>query len=114
MITVEQTQEDNGIVVTLYKVEFSDENTRAYLTVENTDPTEEVDFYTFSSKAIQGTTQFEKTYSFDVDYPEIDSEILPGVQDNGVIIFEPLDPFAGQAEFGFEANNISELFQLFY
>jgi hypothetical protein len=101
---VEQTQEDNGIVVTLHKVEFSDENTRAYLTIENTDPTEEVNFYRFNSKAVQGTTQFETTYSFDVDYPEIGSDIPPGIQESGVIIFEPLDPSAGQTEFRFEAN----------
>jgi hypothetical protein len=104
VITVEQTQEDNGITVTLHKVEFSDENTRVYLTVENTDPAEEVNFYTFNSKAIQGRTQFGTTYSFDVDYPEIDSDIPPGIQENGVVIFEPLDPSASQTEFRFEAN----------
>lgn len=104
VITVEQTQEDNGIIVTLQKVEFSDENTRVYLTVENTDPTEEFNFYTFNSKAIQGRTQFGTTYSFNVDYPEIDSDIPLGIQENGVVIFEPLDPSAGQIEFRFEAN----------
>lgn len=85
-------------------MEFSDENTRLYLTVENTDPTEEVNFYTFNSKAIQGRTQFGTTYSFDVNYPEIDSDIPPGIQESGVIIFEPLDHSAGQTEFRFEAN----------
>jgi hypothetical protein len=104
VITVEQTQEDNGIIVTLHRVEFSDENTRVYLTVENTDPTEEVNFYTFNAKAIQGRTQFGTTYSFDVDYPEIDSDIPPGIRENGVVIFEPLDPTASQTEFRFEAN----------
>lgn len=85
-------------------MEFSNENTRVYLTVENTDPTEEVNFYTFNSKAIQGRTQFGTTYSFDVDYPEIDSDIPPGIQENGVVIFEPLNPSASQTEFRFEAN----------
>jgi hypothetical protein len=104
VITVEQTQEDNGIRVTLHKVEFADENTRVYLTVENTDPTEEISFYTFNSKAVQGATQFGTTYSFDVDYPKLESDIPPGIQEDGVVIFDPLDPSAGDTEFRFEAN----------
>jgi len=35
LITMEETQIKSGIKVTLHKIEFSDKNTRVYLTVDN-------------------------------------------------------------------------------
>ena len=104
VVTVEQTQEDNGITVTLHKVEFSDKNTRVYLTVQNNDPSEDIKFYDFNAKAIQGHTQFATTYSFDTTYPKIESTIPSGIQENGVVLFEPLDPSQGDAQFRFESR----------
>jgi hypothetical protein len=104
VVTIEETQEDNGIRVTLHKVELSDKNTRVFLTVENNDDGEEVSFYDFNAKVLQGNEQFGTTYSFDVDYPEIESEIPPGIQENGVVIFEPIDPSISNTSFVFEAR----------
>jgi hypothetical protein len=50
-----------------------------------------VNFYDFDAKAVQGKRQYETTYSYDVDYPNIKSTILPGIEENGVVLFEPLD-----------------------
>ena len=104
VVTVEQSQEDNGIKVRLHKVEFSDKNTRVYLTVENNDPSEDMTFYNFNAKAIQGHTQFAPTYSFDTTYPKIESTIPSGIQENGVVLFEPLDPSQDSAQFRFESR----------
>jgi hypothetical protein len=64
----------------LHKVEFSDKNTRAYLTVENLNGKTGISFYDFDSKAIQGNRQFATAYSFDVTYPAIKSDIPPRIR----------------------------------
>jgi len=107
IVNVEQTQEKNTIKITLHKVEFSDKNTRAYLTVENTDPLEDIIFYDFNSRAIQGKSQFITTNSYDVDYPKIESTIPAGIEENGVVLFEPLDPTESEAQFRFEVRDKS-------
>jgi len=79
LITMEETQTKSGIIVTLHKIEFSDKNTRVYLTVDNNNKNTEISFYDFNSKAIQGNRQFEMTTDYDVDYPEIESHIPAGI-----------------------------------
>jgi DNA-binding beta-propeller fold protein YncE len=91
LITMEETQTKSGIKVTLHKIEFSDKNTRVYLTVDNNNKNTEISFYDFNSKAIQGNRQFETTTDYDVDYPEIESDIPAGIVEDGVILFEPLE-----------------------
>lgn len=88
---MEETQTKSGIKVTLHKIEFSDKNTRVYLTVDNNNKNTEISFYDFNSKAIQGNRQFETTTDYDVDYPEIESDIPAGIVEDGVILFEPLE-----------------------
>jgi len=60
-IMVERTQEKQGIRMTLHKVEFSDKNTRAYLTVENLNKTgdNDLNFRDSESIAIQGKPNLE-------------------------------------------------------
>jgi hypothetical protein len=53
--------------------------------------------------------QYSTAYSFDVDYPEIKSDIPPGIQENGVVLFDPLNYSADNsktksARFQFEAT----------
>jgi hypothetical protein len=90
-VVLEKTQLKGGIKVVFHKVEFSDKNTRVYLTVENLNKKASVGFYDFDAKAIQGKRQYSTTYSFDVTYPQIKSSIPPEIEENGVILFEPLD-----------------------
>ena len=109
-VNVEQTKESSKTKVTLHKVEFSDKNTRAYLTVENIDPSEDITFYDFNSRAIQGITQFTTTNSYAINYPKIESTIPSGIVEDGVVLFEPLDPYQNEAQFRFEVREgIDEL-----
>lgn len=55
------------------------------LTVENMNPRASIGFYDFNAKALQGKTQCSTTYSFEVEYPEIKSDIPPRIEENGVI-----------------------------
>ncbi len=103
-VEVEETKESNLAKITLHKVEFSDKNTRAYLTVENIDPSEDITFYDFNSGAIQGNSQFTTTNSYELNYQKIESTIPAGIVETGVVLFEPLDPTQGEAQFRFEAN----------
>jgi hypothetical protein len=90
-VVVEKTQTKGGIKVVFHKVEFSDTNTRAYLTVDNVNQKASIAFYDFNAKALQGKKQYSTTYSYDVDYPAIKSDIPPGIEENGIVLFEPLD-----------------------
>jgi hypothetical protein len=103
LITMEETQTKSGIKVTLHKIEFSDKNTRVYLTVDDDNNTE-ISFYDFNSKAIQGNRQFETTTDYDVDYPEIESDIPAGIAEDGVILFEPLEYKNNNLILQFEAS----------
>ncbi len=106
-IMVEKTQEKQGIRMTLHKVEFSDKNTRAYLTVENLNKTSDNDlnFREYESIAIQGKTQFGTTSgSMDVNYKKIKTTIPSGIEEKGVVLFEPLNYTSPTAEFRFKAG----------
>jgi hypothetical protein len=104
-VSVKETSERGGIMLFLNKIEFSDKNTRVYLSVSSDkNNNEDVHFYDSQSKAVQGNRQFGTTYSFDVDYPKIKSDILPGVTDYGVVLFEPLNSTENHAKFVFETS----------
>lgn len=104
-VVLEKTQVKGGIKVVFHKVEFSDKNTRVYLTVENLNKKASVGFYDSDAKAMQGKKQYSTTYSFDVTYPQIKSDIPPGIEENGVILFEPLDyKVQPTARFQFQAT----------
>jgi len=103
-IIVEESQTKSGIKFTLHKVEFSDKNTRVYLTIENNNKNTEISFYDFNSKAIQGNRQFETTSDYEVDYPEIQSDIPAGIVEDGVILFEPLSVDKGNMKLQFETS----------
>lgn len=90
-VNLEATQLKAGIKFTVHKIEFSEKNTRVFMTIENLNGKASISFYGFEAKAIQGKKQYDTTYSYDVDYPQIKSDILPGIVVDGVILFEPLD-----------------------
>lgn len=102
-VDVGQEKELHGLTITLNNIEFADEETRVYLTVKNGSQSK-ASLYSFNSKAIQGSTQYEEQTNFDVDYPEVSSEILPGIESSGVVVFKPLDTKSKSAKFIFEAR----------
>lgn len=83
-----------GFSVTLEKIEFGEETTRAYLSARN-DTGYPASFYAFNSRIIQGPSQAEPdnalSYDFDLDEPQ--SDLSPGVETEGVIVYGPADPF---------------------
>lgn len=83
------TQEQKGLSVTVEKIEFAAEETRVFLSINNGTGAK-VSFYTFNAKLVQGSTQIEPESSFD-EYPEVQSELLPGVKSSGVIAFAKVD-----------------------
>lgn len=106
VIEVGKIQEVTGTKITLQKVVFADAHTRVYLSVENSDTSENIKFYENQAKAIQGNKQFDVIYSRDVKFPEIDVDIFPGVVEEGVILFEPLEPERDDIRFHFEVSRL--------
>lgn len=81
----------NGFIVKINKVELGKEETRVYLTITNS-AKDKFNFYTFNGNAVQGTKQFKPKDNYEAKYPKLNSEILPGVTEEGVMCFEPMDP----------------------
>jgi hypothetical protein len=82
-------------------------NTRAYLTVENLNKTSDNDlnFRDSESIAIQGKTQIGTTTgSINVNYKNIKTTIPSGIEENGVVLFEPLNYTSPTTEFRFKAG----------
>jgi hypothetical protein len=89
---INQTEGDQGFEVTLEKIEFGDESTRAYVTIRN-DTGRGADFYTFDAKIQQGSAQadyLEDSFAYYEEEPQ--DSLGPGVETEGVIPFEPVDP----------------------
>jgi hypothetical protein len=103
-VVLEKSQIKGGIKVVFHKVEFSDKNTRVYLTVENLNPKVGITFYDSDAKAIQGNRQYATAYSFDVDYPSIKSDIPQGIREDGVVLFDPLNYKMPTANFQFKGT----------
>jgi hypothetical protein len=87
-------QTQHGLRVSLHKVEFAETETRIFLTVAN-NAKEEASFYSFNLKAVQGKQQFEFGFDYSgVSYPEVQSELLPGVESSGVVVLPAMDPIS--------------------
>lgn len=103
-VEVNEEQNQHGIVLKLEKVEFAEKETRAYLTVKN-NSNNNASFYSFNAKAIQNNKQFETTDNWEAEYQEVQSEILPGVESSGIVLFPAIDPSAGAIKFLFECSS---------
>lgn len=90
-IKVNKIVNQHGYVMTLQKVEFAEEETRFYLSIENKSK-DTINFNFYHTKLIQGSKQFEPDDSYyGTDYPELQSDILPGVKTEGILRFERVD-----------------------
>ncbi|EDK33893.1 hypothetical protein [Clostridium kluyveri] len=105
-IDVNKEIDQHGYVIKLNKVEFGTENTRAYLTITN-NTNGNVMFSTYDSKATQGNKQFDKGDSYG-KYPELNTEILSGIKEEGVVVFKPLDANGESVKFIFEGHSSSD------
>lgn len=83
-VDVQAEQIQHELHVTVEKVEFAEDETRLFVKVAN-NSSNEASFYSFSAKAVQGTSQYEPEYTG--DYPKVQSDLLPGIESAGVIVF---------------------------
>lgn len=90
-IEVQQEQNQHGLQITLEKIEFAESHTRVYVEIQN-DTDDEATIHTYSSKLIVGNEQYESESIYEADYPELQSDILPGVESSGIITFPAIDP----------------------
>lgn len=93
VIEVGQTLGGQGFEVTLEKIEFGEETTRAYVKMAN-NTGQGASFYTYDAKIQQGSTQVDYLDDHDYDFydEEPQSELRPGVETEGVLAFGPVDP----------------------
>lgn len=103
-VDVDQTLEQHSIALTVEKIEFTDSETRVFVKLQNNSQST-ARFYTFDAKAVQGERQFETTFNYDVEYPEVQSEILPGIVSEGIVLFKPLSYETGSCKLYFEVSS---------
>ena len=113
---IEMNQEINqhGYIMTLNRVELAESETRVYLKVQN-DTSDEISFYRHSAVMTQGANQLETQSNYKADYPEILSDIMPGVISEGVVTFAPVDPEGENIKLNFKgaSDDYSLKFDLF-
>jgi hypothetical protein len=69
----------------------ADSETRVYVTATNKSPSKAY-LSTYGAKLVQGTRQYEPDYFNDAGLAELPDDILPGIEAEGVIVFDPTDP----------------------
>lgn len=88
----DKTVEQNGISVSVTKVEFADEETRIYVTATN-NSSDKFSLWSSSAIVIQNGKQYDQTYGNAYEqYENLSSDILPGASTSGVICFDKMDP----------------------
>lgn len=88
------TQDQHGYAITVEKVEFAEKETRVYVSIQN-NGSSNFTAYSFNTKIIQNGKQYEEARNFFADYPEIQTDLVPGVTTEGIIAFPAID----QADF---------------
>ena len=69
---------------------------------------------TLIQKLYKAKDSILRNYSYDVDYPKIKSDIPSGIEENGVVLFDPLDyKTQRSAKFQFEGKELPMHLQLF-
>ena len=88
-ISVNKSDVQHGFTVTLDKIELAKNESRFFIKLKN-DGKDSVNFYDYDSKVTQGSKQYEVESSSDTG-KELPSEILPGIEAEGVVLFPAID-----------------------
>lgn len=80
----------NGVDISVNKIEFANNETRVYYTVTNNSGSN-YSFYYFNMKLIQNGKQYEPESNWDADYPEVSGDVLNGVTADGIASFPKID-----------------------
>lgn len=86
-----ETIDQHGFVVQVDKIEFAEPHTRLYVTVTN-NTNDNISFFSHSIKLVSNGTQYEEESDYEADFPDLQSDILPGISTSGVVTFPALDP----------------------
>jgi len=90
-VTVGQTRTVEGYSITLEKLEFGRHNTRAFVSARNDGyKTAKLDLY--KTKLIQGQDRIGQNDPYDYSMPKPRTNLKPGEQTEGVVIFRRADP----------------------
>lgn len=89
-VELNSEQSQHGLIIKIGKIEFAEDETRIYVKIVNNTKWN-ASFYSFNVKMTQGNKQHETIYNYDEELPEIKSEILPGITEEGIILMEPVD-----------------------
>lgn len=89
-IPINDSNTQNSFTVTLDRAELAENETRFFIKLKN-DSNDKVRMYDFDSKLTQGSKQYEPESLYDSDQ-ELPSEILPGIEAEGMIVFPAIDP----------------------
>lgn len=89
IIEINETQDQYGYEIILEKIEFAKSETRVYLTINN-NGSSSFSAYTFNMKIIQNKKQYEYQYSWEDDYPEIQTDLYPNTTTSGIVCFPAL------------------------
>lgn len=93
------SQSVGDLKVTVEKVEFCEKRFLVFLSVENLGEKEA--YFGRNADVVQGQTQYESDYDpLYLDYPQLQTSILPGVKTSGVIPFPAIE--AGDCKLYFE------------
>lgn len=84
------TLTQHGYSVSLTKIEFAEQETRLYVTVTNGGK-DKFNLYSFNAKIVQDGKQYEEQTNYDADYPEVQTDLLPGTTTEGIIVFPKLE-----------------------
>lgn len=95
-----------GCSITIEKIELAAEETRVYVSVTN-NSAEEFSFYRYSARIVQNGQQYELETNYDADYPEVSTDILPGVTSTGILTFPPLQNGAMQIILSGQSHDFS-------
>ena len=92
-VTLNDSQSQHRVTLTLETVEYAESETRVFLTFSNGGK-DKASFYSFNAKAVQGSKQYseDSSSSFMNGYPQIESDLLPKTKSSGVIVFPEMDP----------------------
>jgi predicted ArsR family transcriptional regulator len=124
VVTIERTQlaSEAFLKVILHRMHLLNDFTRLFLTIENINENKEVTFYRKELRLFQGKKQFECLYHSDRYSRNVKDTIPAGIEETGVLLFEPLgnsqDPVRfhfkfrvegfGYASFNFDGINLSK------
>lgn len=89
-IQLDKELDHNGFVVNLHKVELAEDETRVYLSITNK-MQNKIRMYSHSAKLTQESKQYEPKLIIGDRYPKLQSEILPGITSDGVIVFPRIE-----------------------